>query len=166
MKLRKSLLKVLELSVIVIMGLLVLDVLWGVLTRYALVNASKWSEEAATILLIWVSLLGASVAFMEKSHLGVDYFVGKLSHKLRTIVEIVVYLGIVFFATAVMIWGGGQLISITLMTKQTTAALGVKMGHVYLALPISGFFITLFSLETIVEKACQFGKQPETVESE
>jgi TRAP-type C4-dicarboxylate transport system permease small subunit len=35
--------------------------------------------------------------------------------------------------------------------EQTTPALGWKMGYVYLALPISGFFMILFTLENLIE---------------
>jgi len=35
--------------------------------------------------------------------------------------------------------------------EQMTPALGWKMGHVYLALPIAGIFMLLFTLENLVE---------------
>ena len=42
-------------------------------------------------------------------------------------------------------------VSIALAMEQTTPALGWKMGYVYLALPISGFFMILFTLENLIE---------------
>ena len=59
---------------IIAVALLVLDVVWGVFTRYAMGEQAKWSEELARFLLVWVSLLGGAVAFGTKGHLGVDYF--------------------------------------------------------------------------------------------
>ena len=35
--------------------------------------------------------------------------------------------------------------------EQTTPALGWKMGYIYLALPISGFFMVLFTIENLIE---------------
>jgi TRAP-type C4-dicarboxylate transport system permease small subunit len=43
--------------------------------------------------------------------------------------------------------GGGQLVHRTLVTNQVSPALGLKMGYVYLAIPISGFFLVIYSIE-------------------
>ena len=59
---RKAMTRILQWIVIALMGVLVLDVLWGVLSRYAFGQQAKWSEELARLLLVWVSLFGASVA--------------------------------------------------------------------------------------------------------
>ena len=151
-KLRNGLIKILELAVIAVMGFLVIDVVWGVFTRYVLRAPSSWTEELARMLLIWVALLGASIGFIRKSHLGVDYFVNKLAYRYRQIVEVLIYLLIGGFALVVLIYGGYKIVSLTLETCQRSAALGIKMGYVYLALPVSGFFIFIFAVEMSVEK--------------
>ena len=151
LKLNKSLIKLLEITVILVIGFLVLDVLWGVFSRYVLKNQSPWTEELATMLLIWVSLLGAAIGFIRKSHLGVDYFVNKLNLKKQVIGEIIVYLLIAFFASLAMIYGGTRLVILTLKLGQVSPAMQLKVGYVYLAVPISGFFILIFSIETIIK---------------
>lgn len=152
LNLRQWLIRFLEIAVIAVMGILVLDVVWQVFTRYVLRDPSSWTEELATMLLIWVSLLGASVGFIRKSHLGVDYFVNKLNDKPRTIVEMIVYLLITLFSASILMYGGYKIVSLTLVNRQLSPALGIEMGYVYLALPISGFFILVFSIETVIEK--------------
>ena len=62
---KKILDRFLECLVMVSVTVLVLDVLWQVFTRFVLRDASSWTEELATFLLIWVSLLGAAVAWVE-----------------------------------------------------------------------------------------------------
>ncbi len=150
-KLKTWLVKALELTVILIMGFLVVDVVWGVFTRYVLGHQSPWTEELAKMLLIWVALLGASVGFIRESHLGVDYFVSKLSERWRIAGRLVVYLLTAVFASIVLIYGGYRLVSLTLENGQPSPALNIEMGHVYLAIPISGVFIVLFSIETLIE---------------
>jgi len=149
---REVLVRSLEIMVMAITAALVLDVVWQVITRFVLTSPSTWTEELATMLIIWVSLLGASVGFVRKSHLGVDYFVNKLPDKLRAAVEIIAYLFIGLFAAGVLMYGGYQLAHRTLTYGQPSPALGIQMGYVYLVLPVSGFFILFFSLEIIVEK--------------
>ena len=151
LKLNKWLLKGLELAVIFVTGFLVLDVVWGVFTRYVMGHQSPWTEELARMLLIWVSLLGASIGFIRKSHLGVDYFVGKLNLKLQLIVQFVIYLLVTIFAGIVLVYGGYRLVYSVLQNGQPSAALKIQWGYVYLAVPISGFFIVVFSIQMMTE---------------
>lgn len=111
----------------------------------------KWTEELARFLLIWVALLGGAVAFGTKGHLGVDYFVGKFDASARKLMAIVVHLIVLFFAGAVFVYGGWCFVSRTLASGQTTSALPMKMGHIYLALPIAGIFMLIYTIENLIE---------------
>jgi TRAP-type C4-dicarboxylate transport system permease small subunit len=142
----------------VVMAVLVVDVLWQVFTRFILKNPSTWTEELATFMLIWVSLLGAAVALSRGAHLGIDYFVGKLSPKKRLYTEIFVFLCVSVFSLTVMVFGGIDLVSSTLELGQKSAALQVKVGYVYLAVPISGFFLVLYSVIALVERLAELVK--------
>ena len=146
------------------MALLVLDVLWGVFSRYVLGTQSRWTDELATALMIWVALLGAALAFGEKSHLGVDYFVKKLSPQAQTLADIVVHLLVIAFVVAVMLHGGYILVSKTLSAGQVLPALGWKKGYVYLAVPISGLFILIYAIEAILECIGPASKQVESAQ--
>lgn len=149
--LKNSLTRLLEMAVIAIMAALVLVVLWGVVSRFVLAEPSRWTEELATFLLTWVALLGAAVGFSRQQHLGIDVLVNLLHPDARRLTAIMVQCLIIAFTSAAMIWGGYVLVSETLLAGQTTAALGIRMGYVYLAVPISGLFIVLFSLEQLFE---------------
>ena len=155
--LRKVLTRSLEILLIVAVTMLVLDVVWGVFTRYVLNEQAKWSEELARFLLIWVSLLGGALAFSSKEHLGVDYFVGKLDNEARRTMALFSHGVVLFFAATIFVYGGARVVIDALTLEQTTPALGWKMGYIYLALPISGLFMLLFTvgnfLETLRDKS-------------
>ena len=144
-------LRVLEFVLIVVMGALVLDVLWGVASRFLLGAPSRWTEEVATFLLIWVSLLGAAVAFARDEHLGVEFLVKKFDPDIQRRIEIFVQILIVAFSCSALVFGGYVLVSETLGSGQVTPALGIKMGYVYLAVPISGILFVLFAIDRIRE---------------
>jgi len=150
-KSRIALCRLLETALILAVVVLVLDVLWGVFTRYALSEQAKWSEELARFLLIWISLLGGAVAFGEKAHLGVDYFVDKFDPGVRKLVTIFGQLVVLFFAIMIFIIGGSRVVSIQLSIGQDTPALGWGMGYVYLPIPIAGLFIVIFTIEQLLE---------------
>lgn len=153
--------KILEIIVMICMAVLVLDVLWQVFTRLVLKNPAKWTEEVAIFLLIWVALLGAAVALSLGSHLGIDYFVSKLSKTKRIITEIIAFALIFAFAVYVMLYGGYDLVVSTFELGQTSPVFGLPMGYVYLAVPISGFFMVIYSFIGLAEriKTARDGKQ-------
>jgi TRAP-type C4-dicarboxylate transport system permease small subunit len=152
---KKLLDRSLELLVMVVVAVLVVDVSWQVFTRFILKDPSTWSEELAIFLLIWVSLLGAAVALNRGAHLGIDYFVGKLPPRKRLYTEIFVFLCIALFSFTVMVLGGIDLVANTLRLNQLSPALGIKVGYVYLAVPISGFFLVLYSVIGLVERVME-----------
>jgi TRAP-type C4-dicarboxylate transport system permease small subunit len=108
--------RVLELVLVLAMGTLVIDVLWGVLSRWLasqgiLDSQSSWTEELARYLLVWVGLLGACLAFEKRAHLGVDYFVGKFHPAGRKILRLGALTVVLAFAVGVLVVGGWQLVN-------------------------------------------------------
>jgi TRAP-type C4-dicarboxylate transport system permease small subunit len=146
---RKTLDRVLETLVVVVMAVLVFDVSWQVFTRFILKAPSTWTDELATFLLIWVSLLGAAVALKRGAHLGMDYFVERMSPGRRLYVAVFVYFCTGLFSLCVMTGGGVTLVARKLQLQETSPALGLDLGYVYLAVPISGFFLTIYSIELL-----------------
>jgi TRAP-type C4-dicarboxylate transport system permease small subunit len=155
---KKILDRSLEILVMTVMAVLTVDVLWQVFTRFILKNPSTWTEELAIFLLIWVSLLGAAVALGRGAHLGIDYLVNKLSIKKKLCTEVFAFLCIALFSLCVMVIGGIDLVISTLKLGQVSPALGVEIGYVYLAIPISGFFLVLYSVIGLVERLVELFK--------
>jgi len=158
---KKVLDRSLEVLVMVVVAVLVLDVLWQVFTRLVLKNPSTVTEELATFMLIWVALLGAPVALNRGAHLGIDYFVGKLPVRTRIFTEVIVFFCVAAFSFLVMIVGGIDLVASMLELGQQSPALQVRMGYVYLAVPISGFFLTFYGVIGLVERVSQFRMRSE-----
>ncbi len=155
---RKKLDQSLEYLTALTMGILVIDVTWQVITRFVLKNPSSWTEELATYLLIWVGLLGAAVALHRGAHLGIDYFVGKFHPKNRLLTEMFVYVSVLTFSASVLLVGGFQLVLETFQLGQIAPATGIQLGYVYLVVPISGFFIAMYSIEFLVKTSLNFRK--------
>ena len=149
---KKILDQMLEILIMVSMAVLVIDVSWQVFTRLVLKNPSTGTEELAVFMIIWVALLGSAVALSRGAHLGIDYLVNKLSIRKKIFTEIFVFLCIALFSLCVMVIGGMDLVISTLNLGQISPALGVKIGYVYLAVPISGFFLVLYSAIGLVER--------------
>jgi TRAP-type C4-dicarboxylate transport system permease small subunit len=143
--------KIIAKFLIILMASIVLDVTWQVFTRFILRDPSSFTEELAGFLLIWIGILGASHAVYTRAHLGIDVLTYRLTGKKKQVVEIVVYLLVLLFAFFIMIMGGLQLVRLTLMLNQISAAMGIKMGYVYLVIPVSGILIVFYSVGFILE---------------
>lgn len=161
-KFKKGMTTALDAVLIVAVLLLVVDVVWGVFSRYVMGEQAKWTEELARFLLVWVTLLGGAVAFGTRGHLGVDFFVAKFHPDAQKLLAVVVHGIVLFFAIAVFLYGGGRMVTDALAMEQMTPALGWKMGHVYLALPLAGIFMVLFTIENLIETIC--GKEANDVD--
>ena len=138
--------------VIGLTAILVVDVLWQVCSRYVFSSPSSWTEELATFLLIWVGLLGAAVAFREHAHLGIEYLPARMSPRIRCAVEVLALASTALFCVLVLVYGGATLVIRTVSLLQTSPALGLPMGYVYLALPVGGFFMTVYSLQFLTAR--------------
>lgn len=150
--LRRTIDKVLAWLVIGLMGLAVLNVLWQVVTRWVLQDPSSYTEELARYLLIWVGLLGAAYAAGQKLHLAIELLPSKLSERGRNVLELAIEGCVFLFAFAVMVVGGLRLVTLTLRFEQVSAALGVPLGYVYLAIPLSGLLIMFYAAGDILER--------------
>lgn len=128
------------------MGLSVLTVLWQVASRYLLGDPSQFTDELVRYLLVWIGLLGASYAAGQRLHLAIDLLPRALEGKARQRLERCIQLAIFLFALLVLVIGGSQLVRLTLMLGQKSAALGLSLGYVYTVVPLSGLLLMFYSL--------------------
>ena len=134
-----------------LMGFAVVNVLWQVASRSVLGDPSPYTDELARYLLIWIGLLGAAYGVGQHLHVAVDLVPESLVKRFGLTLSIGVSACVMCFALTVLIFGGLSLVVLTVSLRQTSAALGLPIGVVYLALPLSGLLIFAYCLLDIVE---------------
>ena len=147
---KKNIDRVLEFILITLMVLLVLDVIWQVFARYILKNPSSFTDELARFLLIWVGLLGSAYAHGKKMHLSIDILPQSLKGNSKIILNRVIQLVIMLFASTVMCIGGGRLVYITLYLEQYSSSLQIPLGFIYAVIPLSGLLIIYYALYHLI----------------
>jgi TRAP-type C4-dicarboxylate transport system permease small subunit len=143
--------RALEALLATLMALMVLAVLWQVFTRFVLRDPSSIMEELVRFGLIWVGLLGAAYGFGKRLHLSMDLLARRLSGKNQVALDCIMQLSVIFFALSILIIGGSRLVDLTLAMGQTSAALQIKRGYVYVALPFSGIMIIFYAASALVD---------------
>jgi TRAP-type C4-dicarboxylate transport system permease small subunit len=138
---------------IALFAALVLDVLWGVVSRYwPGIPPSDWTEELGIYLLAWVSLLGSALTYKDRGHLGLDYFITLFDPGARRLAAIVIELCVIVFAGFALCYGGYRLVADTLASGQLTPVLQWKIGYLYMSVPITGLFFVGFAVEHLLER--------------
>ncbi|MCP9199080.1 TRAP transporter small permease [Gramella sp. GC03-9] len=145
----KILNKFLEWSLVVLLGIMLFSVLWGVATRYLLEDQSSWTDELARFMLIWVSIVGATYIAGRNEHITIDLLPAKMAEKNKLKLDILVSAIIILFVIAVFVVGGLRYVYISFHLGQRSAAMEIPMGYVYTILPICGLIITFFKINTI-----------------
>ncbi len=153
---RKIIDSILERHFVILMGLMVVNVTWQVLSRYlarwgVIDQASTATEELARFLLIWLGLLGASYASGKGMHLAIDLLPQRLSGKPQQNLKRVINSLIVIFAFLAMVIGGGRLVYLAFALEQSSAAIGMPLGIVYCIIPISGLLIVYYGISDILK---------------
>ena len=146
---KKSLDKILGSTLVFLMAFIVLAVLWQVYSRYVLQNSSSVTEEIARYLMIWIGILGAAYASGQQEHLAINILPPKLNERNRIRLRIGINILIILFAVSALIIGGGNLVYISYLLGQTSAALNLPLSVVYAVLPISGILIIVYKLNEV-----------------
>lgn len=107
---------------------------WQILSRFVLRAPSSVTEELSRFLLVWLGLLAGAHGFGRRLHVSLD-----LHRALRRTATV----GAALAALVVAVWivGGVRLIWTVTDLEQRSPALGLPLGWVYLALPLSGLII-------------------------
>lgn len=145
--------KILSILCIFISSFLVICIVWQVASRYILHAPSTYTDEIARFLFIWVGLVGAAYALGQKKHLAIDLLAHKLEHSpiKQQCLNLVINIISILFAIIIMCYGGIKLVMDTVATGQIAPVLGIQMGLVYVAIPLSGFFMLIYLLRDITD---------------
>lgn len=149
MNFRQRIDKTLEFFLVVLMGTLVVDVVWQVISRFIFKDPSSFTDELATFLLIWVGLAGAAYVKGKNEHLAIDILHTKLSPKNLNRMMIFINFLVITFSVSIMVIGGSWLVYTRFVLGQLSAAMQVPIGYVYMIVPISGLLMTYYAADDI-----------------
>lgn len=156
--------KFLDGALAVMVGMLVLDVLLGVASRYLWGAQVKWTEELATLLLVYVSIFGIAAAFDRCAHLGIDALTSHFDSKTRKQFALFAHVVTLLFVLIVFEIGGWMLVRQATVNLNILPALQVSDVVMFLPLPIGGLFVLLAEIRNLTED-CRRDFNSETEEN-
>ncbi|WP_086347878.1 TRAP transporter small permease [Candidatus Enterococcus clewellii] len=147
---RNALDKFLEIFGSVLLTVMILVVLYQVFTRTVLNSPNTVTEELVRFGLVWLSMLASAYVVGKRSHLAVTMLSDHLSGSNKRLLEIVVQVLFLVFAAVIMVFGGWKAVTVTM--GQISPSLSIPMGYVYLAVPVSGVIMFIYSLLNLLEQ--------------
>ncbi len=119
----------------------------GVVSRYVLHDPLLWSDELASILFLWLAMLGAVVALRRGEHMRMTALVSQLGAQRRALLEAVATVACLAFL-ALLAWPSWDYASEELAI--TTPALEISNLWRAAALPVGIALMTAFTLLRLV----------------
>lgn len=147
-KLRKIMDTVLGTLCVLLFSLMILVGIYQIAARYFFNRPSTVSEELLTYSFTWLALLAAAYVFGKREHMRMGFIVDHLSAKKRFFFDLLREVLVFLFSLVVMIIGGIAIMRLTM--TQVTASLGIPMGVVYAAVPLSGALSLIYSILNIL----------------
>lgn len=124
--------------------------------RFVLNHSLDWPEELARFTMIWSSLLAAVYVQLERGHLSLDFFVGKLPRKAVLVVRILMNVLLIVFMAMVVASGIQE--AYTLWDLKT-GALRISRSIPYLAVPVSSALFIVATLILIFKDIMEFKRK-------
>lgn len=122
---------------------------WQIVSRYLLGVPSTYSEEFLRFSLVWVSMLTMAYVAGLRRHVRFTLFSDRASEHLQRYWQTFIQLAFLAFAIFILIQGGYHASSITM--NQISPSLRLPMGYVYLALPVAGGVLAVYSLLNCIQ---------------
>ena len=141
--LKRILANAVEWICLVLMVVLSVDLLLGVFSRYVLVRTFTWYDEIARGCFVWLTFLGAAVGVKRQAHFRLHIIVDRLTPRLRQATVVILPLVVIIFA-GVLIQQG--LVFLEIGKFQQTPVMGLPKTWIYVAIPIGGALMILYSL--------------------
>ena len=129
---RKKVVGVLEVFIFLMVLALLALVILQVVTRYVMQMAIPWTEEVARMILVWMVMVGATIAADRNEHYAITFLSGRLRGPPRLAMLIVTNIFGLAFLAALVVYGTGYV-----MANMNTVYVSTQTSRawVYAALP-------------------------------
>ena len=135
------------LTTIAMIGIAVICIV-QILSRFIFKHSIIWANEASCFLFVYVVFMGAFILIRDKGFICMDLIQSKIPKGGRFVYDLILQLLVIVYAVVFLVYGYqfAQRNSI-----QVSGAMHIPMNIVYFIMPVSGFFMIVYSIRNIVE---------------
>ena len=135
-----------EAVVVVLMAVMVTTVAIQVFFRYVVDDPLSWTEELARYAFVWMTFLGAAVAYRRRAHIVVDAMLHLIPMRARAGLAFAVE-GMVTITLLILVRDGLRMVETTSNVRATM--LQIPMSYIYAAIPVSAVLMLVYQVERL-----------------
>lgn len=128
------------------LGIMIILIIIQVFFRYVIGQPLVATQEIVRYSMVWVVMLGSTVAIRNRSHIRVSFFVDLLPKKIKKIIVFLGYIMVVIFSL-ILVFNGWNL-TLRAMAQMATST-KIPLGYIIVSLPICGLLSAIYTLELI-----------------
>lgn len=157
-KVNKYIGKIEYLFALLLMGFTTLITVAQVVTRYGFNHPLTWPEELSTLLLVWITFVGASLLLKREKHIEIDFFTNYFSKKAQKAISLINYF-LMFVFVVVVTYGAYKLQAF--QSRHYTVALRIPKNLFSLSLLVTGISMCLFLIMAFLRRLKKSSHVPE-----
>jgi len=143
--------RIVQFAITLLIALMIVPVTLQIASRFVeFIPRYIWTEEVARFCLIWLVMLGATIAVRDSTHFEVDVLPHPRTDRGRAIARMIVDIAILLTALIFIVFGWGFASFGYIQNSEMT---GINMLTLYIAWPLAGVVWLLFTLERLVDDA-------------
>jgi TRAP-type C4-dicarboxylate transport system permease small subunit len=147
---------------VVLLSLMTLFIFMQVVYRYALRQPLSWSEELSRYLFSAITLFGAVLLYRDNKHINMTLLKDLIKNKTaKTAVDIFAALLVLLFLGVVIRYGFPMSFKLLNLDSFSSSMIWLKMGYVYLLLPVSAVFSAAAVIEVILSMILKLSSKEE-----
>lgn len=141
--------KLLNLTVVVILSVMSILVFLNVVLRYGFNSSINITEEVSRYLFVWLTFLGAVLAFNDNQHVSVTMITDKLSAKKKQLLGVLTDVVMIFCCYLIL---EGSWVQFQLNLVNYAPISGIPQGITYLASVVASVLIGLLLIGRLVSR--------------
>ena len=139
--------RVLQFLLTALLALMLIPVTLQIFSRFVdFIPRYIWTEEAARFCLIWLIMLGATIAVRDGTHFDVDVLPSPTTAKGKAVSRIIIHVAMMLVALIFIAFGWRFAL---FGWEQSSEMTGINMLSIHAAWPLAGVIWFLFLLEKI-----------------
>jgi tripartite ATP-independent transporter DctM subunit len=123
---------------------------WGTTARYVFGDPLTWSDELATLMFVWLSMLGAVVALRRGQHMRLTAFVRGLAPRRRAQIDA---LGLMLISTSLLVMLAPTWAHVMMHADSVTPVLGINEAWRESALFVGIVLMLMTAIDQMIENA-------------
>jgi len=138
-----------RIAVYTIYTYVIIIITFEVIRRFALDIPSRWGEETARLLYVYLTWIGASWGIRKRAHIRIDFVYDYLSERGKGMLYVLGDLSLIVFSVFMILWSLPQVESYLEFGARTQAGT-VQVLFFFVAIPLAGGMMIIRALQMLL----------------